>query len=137
MPGGNVFYNPRPDGTKLEYGYRGTPTEIELGFDAAGDFHLYEIEWQPDCIAWKVDGVAVYERLQSLIARSSSTSTSGTPARLSSLAASTRVGSLQAPPSARSSSRRSPGISQRRFARQRAAAESAVPTDREGSRAPR
>lgn len=59
----NVFYNPGPEGTKLEYGYRGTPTEIELGFDAAEDYHLYEIEWRPNRIVWKVDGVAVYERL--------------------------------------------------------------------------
>lgn len=58
----NVFYNPGPQGTRLEFGYRGTPTEISLGFDAAADFHLYEIDWQPDLIAWKVDGVAIYER---------------------------------------------------------------------------
>lgn len=58
----NVFYNPGPEGTKLEYGYRGTPTEVALGFDAAGDFHLYEIEWQPEYIRWKVDGAVVYER---------------------------------------------------------------------------
>ena len=30
----NVFYNPGPVGTKLEYGYRGTPTESALGSDA-------------------------------------------------------------------------------------------------------
>ena len=47
---------------KLEYGYRGTPTTITLGFDAAADFHLYEIDWQPNHIAWKVDGMTVYER---------------------------------------------------------------------------
>jgi beta-glucanase (GH16 family) len=58
----NVFYNPGPNGTRLEYGYRGTPTEIDLGFDAAADFHFYEIDWQPAIIAWKVDGVVVYER---------------------------------------------------------------------------
>jgi GR25 family glycosyltransferase involved in LPS biosynthesis len=58
----NVFYNPGPGGTKLEYGYRGTPTTITLGFDAAADFHLYEIDWQPNHIAWKVDGMTVYER---------------------------------------------------------------------------
>ncbi|WP_117215630.1 family 16 glycosylhydrolase [Allorhizocola rhizosphaerae] len=58
----NVFYNPGPEGTKLEYGYRGTPTEIDLGFDASDDFHFYEIDWQPSRIAWKVDGVIVYER---------------------------------------------------------------------------
>ncbi|WP_116047027.1 family 16 glycosylhydrolase [Amycolatopsis palatopharyngis] len=58
----NVFYNPGPDGTKLEYGYRGTPTEIRLDFDAAAAFHIYEIDWRPNHIAWKVDGVTVDER---------------------------------------------------------------------------
>lgn len=58
----NVFYNPGPDGTRLEFGYRGTPTEITFGFDAAADFHLYEIDWQPNHITWKIDGVTVCER---------------------------------------------------------------------------
>lgn len=58
----NVFYNPGPEDTKLEYGYRGTPTEISLGFDASADFHLYEIDWRPERIVWKVDGASVYER---------------------------------------------------------------------------
>lgn len=58
----NVYYNPGPTGTKLEYGYRGTPTQIELGFDAAEAVHLYEIEWSPGYIAWKVDGKTVYRR---------------------------------------------------------------------------
>jgi GR25 family glycosyltransferase involved in LPS biosynthesis len=60
----NVFYNPGAIGTKLEYGYRGTPTEIQLGFDAADKFHYYEIEWRPEAITWKVDGVDVYQRRQ-------------------------------------------------------------------------
>ncbi|MHA2789821.1 family 16 glycosylhydrolase [Corynebacterium sp. S7] len=58
----NVFYNPGPAGTKLEYGYRGTPTLIDLGFDAAEDFHDYEINWQPGIIQWSVDGEVIYER---------------------------------------------------------------------------
>lgn len=58
----NVYYNPGPEGTKLEYGYRGTPTQIDLGFDAAADFHTYEIDWQPNVVRWKVDGVVVHER---------------------------------------------------------------------------
>lgn len=58
----NVFYNPGPEGTKLEYGYRGTPTIIDLGFDASLAPHAYEIEWMPDRISWKVDGDIVYER---------------------------------------------------------------------------
>ncbi|MFT6972869.1 MAG: GR25 family glycosyltransferase involved in LPS biosynthesis [Pontimonas sp.] len=58
----NVFFNPGAVGTKLEYGYRGTPTEIDLGFDGADDFHYYEIEWRPEAITWKVDGKVVYRR---------------------------------------------------------------------------
>ena len=58
----NVFYNPGPEGTKLEYGYRGTPTLVDLGFDAAEDFHTYEIDWQPRSIRWLVDGALAYER---------------------------------------------------------------------------
>ena len=58
----NVYFNPGPEGTKLEYGYRGTPTLIDLGFDAADDFHHYEIEWLPDRITWRVDGHVVYSR---------------------------------------------------------------------------
>ena len=52
----NVYYNPGGEGTKLEYGYRGTPALIELGFDATSDFHRYEIEWCSDSICWRVDG---------------------------------------------------------------------------------
>jgi GR25 family glycosyltransferase involved in LPS biosynthesis len=59
----NVFYNPGPEGTKLEYGYRGTPTLVDLGFDAADDFHTYEIDWLPNTIRWLVDGEVVYERM--------------------------------------------------------------------------
>lgn len=59
----NVYYNPGIEGTKLEYGYRGTPTLIELGFDAAEEFHCYEIEWQAHMIRWHIDGHVVYERV--------------------------------------------------------------------------
>jgi GR25 family glycosyltransferase involved in LPS biosynthesis len=59
----NVFYNPGVEGTKLEYGFRGTPTLIDLGFDAADDFHTYGIDWQPDAIRWLVDGEVIYERV--------------------------------------------------------------------------
>lgn len=58
----NVFFNPGPVGTRLEYGYRGTPTEIDLGFDAADEFHDYNIEWTPTGIRWSVDEQLVYER---------------------------------------------------------------------------
>jgi GR25 family glycosyltransferase involved in LPS biosynthesis len=59
----NVYYNPGIEGTKLEYGYRGTPTLVELGFDAADEFHSYEIEWHPHVIRWRVDGYIVHERV--------------------------------------------------------------------------
>lgn len=58
----NVYYNPGQEGTKLEYGYRGTPVLIDLGFDSAGRFHRYEIEWRLDGIRWRVDGQLVHER---------------------------------------------------------------------------
>lgn len=60
----NVFYNPGLEGTKLEYGYRGTPVLINLGFDAAKEFHQYEIEWHESFLRWYVDGHVVYERVQ-------------------------------------------------------------------------
>ena len=59
----NIYYNPGVEGTKLEYGYRGTPTLIELGFDAASEFHQYEIEWRSDYILWRVDGRIVCKRV--------------------------------------------------------------------------
>ncbi len=58
----NVFYNPGVIGTKYDYGYRGTPIEIELGFDASESFHEFTIEWNPTRIRWLVDGVIVHER---------------------------------------------------------------------------
>jgi GR25 family glycosyltransferase involved in LPS biosynthesis len=59
----NVYYNPGQLGDKFEYGYRGTPVMVDLGFDASSDFHLYEIEWQPDVIRWRVDGRVLHERV--------------------------------------------------------------------------
>lgn len=59
----NVFYNPGNDGTKMEFGYRGSPALIDLGFDASMDFHRYEIEWSPNSIRWYVDGSLVCERV--------------------------------------------------------------------------
>ena len=58
----NVYFNPGDEGTRLEYGYRGTPALIELGFDAADAFHRYEIEWDPERVRWRVDGELVCER---------------------------------------------------------------------------
>lgn len=59
----NVFFNPGREGDRLQYGYRGTPILIDLGFDASKDFHLYEIDWRPDSIRWSVDGRVVHERV--------------------------------------------------------------------------
>ena len=59
----NVYYNPGDEGTKLEYGYRGTPALIDLGFDATSEFHRYEIEWCSDSICWRVDGRLVHKRV--------------------------------------------------------------------------
>jgi GR25 family glycosyltransferase involved in LPS biosynthesis len=59
----NVFFNPGIEGTKLEYGYRGTPTLIELGFDASNEFHQYEIEWRENNLLWRVDGCIVHRRV--------------------------------------------------------------------------
>lgn len=58
----NVFYNPGTEGTKLEYGYRGTPVWINLDFDVTQDFHKYEIEWTEFFIIWRVDNKEVYKR---------------------------------------------------------------------------
>lgn len=58
----NVYYNPGTVGARMQYGYRGAPSLIDLGFDAADDFHLYEIEWTPSVIRWMVDGRVVHER---------------------------------------------------------------------------
>ncbi len=58
----NVFYNPGGNGSGWNYGVRGTPVWIDLGFDAADAFHLYSIEWDPDSIKWFVDGNLLHIR---------------------------------------------------------------------------
>jgi len=58
----NVYYNPGVEGARFDYGYRGTPLEIELGFDASEDYHLYAIEWEPNQIRWYVDNILVHTR---------------------------------------------------------------------------
>jgi GR25 family glycosyltransferase involved in LPS biosynthesis len=58
----NVFYNPGTDGAKFDYGYRGTPILIELGFDASKALHQYMIEWDPCEIRWFVDRKLVHRR---------------------------------------------------------------------------
>jgi GR25 family glycosyltransferase involved in LPS biosynthesis len=59
----NVYFNPGNDGTRLEFGYRGTPTVIHLGFDASKAFHRYTIDWRSHFIRWYVDGRLVHERV--------------------------------------------------------------------------
>jgi GR25 family glycosyltransferase involved in LPS biosynthesis len=59
----NVFYNPGDDGAQFDYGYRGSPSYIELGFDASKGMHKYAIEWTPCEIRWLVDDLLVHRRL--------------------------------------------------------------------------
>lgn len=59
----NVFYNPGSDGDQFDYGYRGSPSNIELGFDASKGEHRYAIEWTPNEIRWLVDDLLVHRRV--------------------------------------------------------------------------
>lgn len=58
----NVFYNPGGEGAKFNYGYRGAPSYIELGFDASQKSHCFTIEWSPCEIRWLVDDNLVHRR---------------------------------------------------------------------------
>ncbi len=58
----NVYYNPGEEGDLYNYGLRGTPALIDLGFDASLDFHRYAIEWEPTEIRWFVDDRLVHRR---------------------------------------------------------------------------
>jgi len=58
----NVFYNPGTEGAQFDYGYRGTPAAIPLGFDASKAAHRFAIEWDPCEIRWFVDGELVHRR---------------------------------------------------------------------------
>ena len=58
----NVFYNPGTAGAKFDYGYRGTPAIIKLGFDASKTAHRFAIEWDPCEIRWFVDQQLVHRR---------------------------------------------------------------------------
>ena len=58
----NVFYNPGGDGANFDYGYRGAPTFIELGFDASKANHRFAIEWNSHEIRWLVDDKMVHKR---------------------------------------------------------------------------
>ena len=58
----NVYYNPGEVNTKYNYGVRGTPILIDLGFDASEDFHNYRIEWEYHEIRWYVDDKIIHVR---------------------------------------------------------------------------
>jgi GR25 family glycosyltransferase involved in LPS biosynthesis len=58
----NVYYNPGGDGARFDFGYRGTPVLIDLGFDATEEFHSYAIEWLPNQLRWYVDGGCLVHR---------------------------------------------------------------------------
>lgn len=59
----NVFYNPGDEGAKFDYGYRGSPSYIDLGFDASKESHRYAIQWGPNEIQWLVDDKIVHRRV--------------------------------------------------------------------------
>jgi GR25 family glycosyltransferase involved in LPS biosynthesis len=58
----NVFYNPGGEGARFDYGYRGAPSYIELGFDASQSAHQFAIKWDPCEIRWLVDNQLVHSR---------------------------------------------------------------------------
>jgi beta-glucanase (GH16 family) len=59
----NVFFNPGSKGANFDFGYRGAPAYIDLGFDSSKEFHRFAIEWGPNEIIWKVDGRIVHKRV--------------------------------------------------------------------------
>ena len=59
----NVFYNPGGEGANFDYGFRGAPSYIDLGFDASKAKHRFAIEWTPCEIRWLVDGHLVHRRV--------------------------------------------------------------------------
>lgn len=58
----NVYFNPGTIETKYNYGVRGTPILIDLGFDASENFHTYRIEWEHHEIRWYVDNNIIHVR---------------------------------------------------------------------------
>ena len=58
----NVYFNPGEPGDLYNYGYRGTPVVVDLGFDTSLDFHRYAIEWEPEEIRWFVDDRLIHVR---------------------------------------------------------------------------
>jgi beta-glucanase (GH16 family) len=58
----NVYFNPGDDGTKLNFGTRGTPVVLDLPFDAAEAHHRYAVEWEPHEVRWFVDDQLIHVR---------------------------------------------------------------------------
>ncbi|AMP98900.1 hypothetical protein AY601_1994 [Pedobacter cryoconitis] len=58
----NVYFNPGSNGYGWNFGVRGTPVTVDLGFDASEEFHTYSIEWEPNGIRWFVDGKLIHSR---------------------------------------------------------------------------
>jgi|GEM_PF-1343113 len=58
----NVYFNPGEVGDAYNYGFRGTPVMVDLGFDAAEGFHRYAIEWDTDELRWFVDDRLIHRR---------------------------------------------------------------------------
>jgi len=58
----NVYFNPGFENTNFNYGVRGTPILIDLGFDASEEFHTYKIEWEHHEIRWYVDNKIIHFR---------------------------------------------------------------------------
>lgn len=59
----NVFYNPGDEGARFDYGYRGAPSHVNLGFDASRSAHCFIIEWHPGEIRWLIDDQLVHRRV--------------------------------------------------------------------------
>ena len=51
------------EGAKYDYGYRGSPAIINLGFDASKALHQFAIEWDQSEIRWFVDQKLVHRRV--------------------------------------------------------------------------
>lgn len=58
----NVYFNPGINEFGWNFGNRGTPILVDLGFDAAADYHKYAIEWEPHEIRWFVDDKLIHIR---------------------------------------------------------------------------
>ncbi len=59
----NVFYNPGDHGARFDYGYRGAPCSVDLGFDASESPHRFKISWGPHEIGWFVDDELIHKRV--------------------------------------------------------------------------